>query len=135
VLDSLSRPRSTVTEFALHELENGGQLAPNVSGQPPMWIVPPAADREPNLPFGYVVSFVRHHERGFAAPGAASCAGCATTTAWMLAVNSCMKVHLDLQADKSPVVVKGPFFPRVVNPRYRIRGAMCNARIKSSKAR
>jgi hypothetical protein len=24
----------------------------------------------------------------------------------------------DLQADKSPVVVKGPFFPRVVNPRY-----------------
>jgi hypothetical protein len=30
--------------------------------------------------------------------------------------------RLDLQADKSPVVVKGPFFPRVVNPRYRIRG-------------
>jgi hypothetical protein len=57
-----------VTEFALHELENGGQLVPNVSGQPPVWIVPPAADREPNLPFGYVVSFVRHHERGFAAP-------------------------------------------------------------------
>jgi hypothetical protein len=26
------------------------------------------------------------------------------------------------QADKSPIVVKGPFFPRVVNPRYRIRG-------------
>jgi hypothetical protein len=29
-----------------------------------------------------------------------------------------IKVHMDLQADKSPVVVKGPFFPRVVNPRY-----------------
>jgi hypothetical protein len=26
------------------------------------------ADREPNPPFGYVVSFVRFHKRGFAAP-------------------------------------------------------------------
>jgi hypothetical protein len=50
-------------------------------------------------------------------------------------VNSCIKVRLDLQADKSPVVVKGPFFSRVVNPRYRIRGTMCNKRIQSSKAR
>jgi hypothetical protein len=31
-------------------------------------------------------------------------------------VNTCIKVHMDLQADKSPIVVKGPFFPRVVNP-------------------
>jgi hypothetical protein len=46
-----------------------------------------------------------------------------------------IKVHMDLQADKSPVVVKGPFSPRVVNPRYRIRGTMCNVRIQSSKAR
>jgi hypothetical protein len=53
----------------------------------------------------------------------------------LLTVNSCIKVRLDLQADKSPVVVKGPFFPRVVNPRYRIRGTMCKARIQSSKAR
>jgi hypothetical protein len=53
----------------------------------------------------------------------------------LLTVKSCIKVRLDLQADKSPVVVKGPFFPRVVNPRYRIRGIMCNARIQSSKAR
>jgi hypothetical protein len=53
----------------------------------------------------------------------------------LLTVNSCIKVRLDLQADKSPVVVKGPFFPRVVNPRYRIRGTMCNAMIQSSKAR
>jgi hypothetical protein len=29
----------------------------------------------------------------------------------LLTVNSCIKVRLDLQADKSPVVVKGPFFP------------------------
>jgi hypothetical protein len=40
----------------------------------------------------------------------------------LLMVNSCIKVRLDLQVDKSPVVVKGPFFPRVVNPRYRICG-------------
>jgi hypothetical protein len=40
----------------------------------------------------------------------------------LLTVNSCIKVRLDLQADKSPIVVKGPFFPRVVNQRYRIRG-------------
>jgi hypothetical protein len=40
----------------------------------------------------------------------------------VMTVNSCIKVRLDLQADKSPVVVKGPFFPRVMNPRYRIRG-------------
>jgi hypothetical protein len=46
-----------------------------------------------------------------------------------------IKLHMDLQAAKSPVVVKGPFFPRVVNPRYRIRETMCNARIQSSKAR
>jgi hypothetical protein len=39
------------------------------------------------------------------------------------------------QADKSPVVVKGPFFPKVVNPTYRIREIMCNARIQSSKAK
>jgi hypothetical protein len=46
-----------------------------------------------------------------------------------------IKFHMNLQADKSPVVGKGPFFPRVVNPRYRIRGTMCNARIQTSKAR
>jgi hypothetical protein len=58
----------------------------------------------------------------------------ANTSQYLLTVNSCIKVRLDLQADKSPVVVKGPFFPRLVNPRYRIRGTMCNARIQSSKA-
>jgi hypothetical protein len=57
-----------VTRFALSELVNGGQLAPNVDGQPAAWIVPLATDREPNPPHGYVVSFIRHHERGFAAP-------------------------------------------------------------------
>jgi hypothetical protein len=49
------------------ERASGGQLAPNVEGLPSAWIVPPAADREPNPPFGYVVSFIRHHECGFTA--------------------------------------------------------------------
>jgi hypothetical protein len=31
----------------------------------------------------------------------------------VLTVNSCIKVRLDLQADKSPVIVKGPFFPQL----------------------
>jgi hypothetical protein len=53
----------------------------------------------------------------------------------LLTVDYRIKVHMDLQADKSTVVVKGPFFPRVVNPRYQIRGTMCNKRIQSSKAR
>jgi hypothetical protein len=57
-----------VTPFALHELVNGGQLAPNVEGEPPSWIVLLAMDREPNPPYDYVVSFIRHHKRGFTAP-------------------------------------------------------------------
>jgi hypothetical protein len=53
----------------------------------------------------------------------------------LLTVNSCIKVRLDLQADKSSVVVKGPFFPRVVNPRYRIRGTNVWRKRWSSKAK
>jgi hypothetical protein len=68
VIDPLSWPRSTMTRLALSELVNAVQLAANVDGQPPAWIIPPAADREPNPPFGFVVSFVHFHERGFAAP-------------------------------------------------------------------
>jgi hypothetical protein len=68
VLVPLSWHHSTVTDFAQNELVNGGQLAPNVDGQPPAWIVSPAVDRGPNPPFGYVVSFVRHPERSFTVP-------------------------------------------------------------------
>jgi hypothetical protein len=68
VLDLLSWHCSTVTDITLNELVNGSQLVPNVDGQPPAWIVPPSADREPNPSFGYVVSFIWHHERGFTVP-------------------------------------------------------------------
>jgi hypothetical protein len=30
---------------------------------------------------------------------------------WMLTVYNRIKLHMDLQADKSPLVVKGPYFP------------------------
>jgi hypothetical protein len=59
---------STVTTLALSQLVAGGQLAVNVDGQPPEWIVPSEKDRVPNPPYGYVVSFMRFHERGFTAP-------------------------------------------------------------------
>jgi hypothetical protein len=49
------------TRLALSELVTAGQLAANEDGQPPAWIDPPARDREPNPPFGYVVSFIRFH--------------------------------------------------------------------------
>jgi hypothetical protein len=68
VRDPVPWSRSLVTEFALCKLVNGRLLAPNVEGAPPAWIAPPATDREPNPPFDYVVSFVRHHERDFTAP-------------------------------------------------------------------
>jgi hypothetical protein len=55
-------------EVGLENLVNAGQLAANEDRQPPVWIDPPAADRETNPPFGYIVSFVRFHEHGFAAP-------------------------------------------------------------------
>jgi hypothetical protein len=53
----------------------------------------------------------------------------------LLTVYNPIKLQVDLQADKSPIVVKGPFFPRVVNPRYRIRGTMHDARVDLIKPR
>jgi hypothetical protein len=68
VIDPLPWPRSTATRFALSELVTAGQLAANEDGRPATWIESPARDRGPNSPYGYVVSFICFHERGFAAP-------------------------------------------------------------------
>jgi hypothetical protein len=54
--------------LALSKLVTASQLAANEDVRPAAWIEPPARDRDPNLPFGYVVSFIRFHEHGFAAP-------------------------------------------------------------------
>jgi hypothetical protein len=68
ILDPYAWEQSTVTQLSLGELVSAGQLAANEDGRPAEWIVPPAGDRAPNPPEGYVVSFIRFHERGFAAP-------------------------------------------------------------------
>jgi hypothetical protein len=57
-----------VTPFALNELVNSGLLAPAGDGMYPAWMVPPASDKEPNPPHGYVVSSIQLHEHGFTAP-------------------------------------------------------------------
>jgi hypothetical protein len=68
ILGPYTWERSTVTRLALGELVSAGQLAANEEGRPAEWIVPPAGDHAPNPLEGYVVSFIRFHERGFAAP-------------------------------------------------------------------
>jgi hypothetical protein len=68
ILDPYAWERSTVTRLALSELVSADHLAANEEGRPAEWIVPPAGDRAPKQPEGYVVSFIRFHERGFAAP-------------------------------------------------------------------
>jgi hypothetical protein len=68
IIDPLPWPRSTTTRLALSELVTAGQLAANEDGRPAAWIDPPAMDQEPNPPHGYVISFIRFHERSFAAP-------------------------------------------------------------------
>jgi hypothetical protein len=68
ITDPPAWERSTATMLSLNLLVSGGQLAANVDGQPAEWILPSERDRVPNPPYGYVVNFVRFHERGFAAP-------------------------------------------------------------------
>jgi hypothetical protein len=68
ILDSYAWERSSVNRLALGDLVSAGQLAANEEGRPAEWIVLPAGDHAPNPPDGYVVSFTRFHERGFAAP-------------------------------------------------------------------
>jgi hypothetical protein len=59
---------SNVTAHTLQGLVDGGQLTPNTDSSRPAWIVPPVHHQESQPPKGYVVSFIRLHERGFNAP-------------------------------------------------------------------
>jgi hypothetical protein len=68
IIDPPAWERSTETPLALGQLVAGGQLAANEDGQPAEWIVSSERERVPNPPYGYVVSFIRFHERGFTAP-------------------------------------------------------------------
>jgi hypothetical protein len=68
IIDPLPWPRSTATRLSLSELVTAGQLAANEAGRPAVWIMPQPNERVPNPPYGYIVSFIRFHERGFATP-------------------------------------------------------------------
>jgi hypothetical protein len=68
IIDPLPWERSSATRLALGQLVTAGQLAANEDGRSAEWIVPPGRDHAPNPPSGYVVSFIRFHERGFMAP-------------------------------------------------------------------
>jgi hypothetical protein len=46
-----------------------------------------------------------------------------------------IKVQVDLQADKSSIVVKGPFFPKVWTQGIKSVEQMCDARINLIKSR
>jgi hypothetical protein len=67
ITDPPAWERSTATTLALNQLVAGGQLAANVEGQPAEWIMPSERERVPNPPYGYIVSFMRFHERGLTA--------------------------------------------------------------------
>jgi hypothetical protein len=66
IIDPLPWLRSTATMLSLSELVTAGQLAVNEDGRPAAWIVPHPNEWEPNPPYGYVVRFIRFHERGYA---------------------------------------------------------------------
>jgi hypothetical protein len=68
IIDPPAWERSTATTLALNQLVAGGQLAANVDGQPAEWIVPSERERVPNPPYGYVISVIRFHKRGFTVP-------------------------------------------------------------------
>jgi hypothetical protein len=68
IIDPPAWERSTATPLALGQLVAGGQLPANEDGQPTEWIVPSERELAPNPPYGYIVSFIRFHERGFTAP-------------------------------------------------------------------
>jgi len=59
---------SSVDEHLLLGLVGGGLLSRHPGMMRPEWIVPPSVHREPDPSAGYVVSFVRLHERGFNVP-------------------------------------------------------------------
>ena len=60
--------QSTMDAHTLEGLVAGGQLSGITNKVKSEWLVPASSHRVPNPPEGYVVSFVRLHERGFNAP-------------------------------------------------------------------
>ena len=61
-------PPCNVAGAMLQARVKGGLLRPITDERAPEWIVPPANDREPNPPLGYVVCFLSFLDRGFGIP-------------------------------------------------------------------
>jgi len=61
-------PPFNITSAMLEACVNGGLNCPITDERAPEWIVPPANDREPNLPSGYVVCFLSFLDWGFGIP-------------------------------------------------------------------
>ena len=68
VREPLSWGKSTATESVLEQLVADRLLRRNSDAGAPAWISPHLDETEPKPPQGYVVSFVRLHERGFGVP-------------------------------------------------------------------
>ena len=60
--------KSTATEAVLEQLVADQLLPMNISSEQPAWIPPRLEETESNPPQGYIMSFVRLHERGFGVP-------------------------------------------------------------------
>jgi hypothetical protein len=60
--------QSNTDAHTLQGFVDDGQLTANTNSSRLAWIVPPAHHQEPQPPKGYVVSFIRLHERGFNTP-------------------------------------------------------------------
>ena len=59
---------SIVTERQLCDLASEGLLSPVTSSTQPEWIALPVKDLEPNLPEGYIISFIKFHRHIFGSP-------------------------------------------------------------------
>ena len=68
VQEPLPWGKSTATAAVLEQLVADRLLPVNINSERPAWIPPRPEETEPNPLEGYVVSFVRLHERGFGVP-------------------------------------------------------------------
>jgi hypothetical protein len=129
---ALENMQRNTTRAQLLEMNRSGRFYTPV--RPDHWDLPSHTPRETSQA-GFVQKFPKRSTRPKLSEinSKANQTWTRDASCWWLIVVS--KFVYDLQADKSPVVVKGPFFPRVVNPRYRIRGTNVWCKSWSSKAK
>jgi hypothetical protein len=74
--------RSSMTQERLEELVEEDLLRPVTDTVRPEWIAPGVGVDVPNLPAGYVLSFMAFHERGWGFWRVDSCERCLFGTRW-----------------------------------------------------